>query len=48
MLPLVCSMLAATPSLPLAPTPVGQFTDLPTPGPFFQLGLKAARELVKL
>src|SRR4051812_18725081 len=44
--PLFCLTQAATPSLPLAPVPVGHLTVLSTPGPFFHSGLYAARKLV--
>ncbi len=36
-------MAAVTPSLPLAPIPVGQFGALLVPGPLFQSGLMALR-----
>src|SRR3954470_6900251 len=40
-------MQAATPSLPLAPVPVGHLTDLSTPGPLFQADEYSARNSVK-
>src|SRR3954462_4613096 len=47
MAPAFCLMQAATPSLPLAPVPVGHLTDLSTPGPLSQAGEYAARNFVK-
>src|SRR4051812_35929961 len=44
--PVFCLTQAATPSLPLAPVPVGHLTVLSTPGPFFHSGLYAARKVV--
>src|SRR3954452_408792 len=44
--PLFCLTQAPTPSLPLAPVPVGHLTVLSTPGPFFHSGLYAARNVV--
>ena len=40
-------MVAATPELPLPPTPTGQLTALPVPTVFFHSGENADRELVK-
>ena len=47
MAPGVCLTPPATPSLPVAPIPVGQLTSLPTPGPLFQAALTAPRYVVK-
>src|SRR5712671_781432 len=47
MAPGACLIAAATPSLPLAPVPVGHFTVLSAPTCFAQVGLEAARKLVK-
>src|SRR4051812_31696360 len=41
-------MQAATPSLPLAPVPVGHLTDLSVPGPAAHAFEYAARNFVKL
>src|SRR3954471_13136803 len=40
-------MQAATPSLPLAPVPVGHFTDLSTPGPLSHSLEELARNWAK-
>src|SRR5512134_1543573 len=40
-------MQPATPSLPLAPVPVGHLTDLSLPGPFFHSGEVSERYSVK-
>src|SRR5436190_23571031 len=40
-------MTAATPELPLPPVPVGHFTVLPVPTADLNVGLSAARYLVK-
>src|SRR5215467_8948035 len=47
MAPGVCEIDDVTPSLPLAPTPVGQFGALLVPGPFFHSSLIALRCCVK-
>src|SRR5215510_217393 len=45
--PGVCEIEDVTPSLPFAPTPVGQFGALLVPGPFFQSSRSALRCCVK-
>src|SRR3954466_3816086 len=47
MAPSDCLIAAATPSLPLAPVPVGHLTVLSAPTPDFQAELSSARKVVK-